>query len=60
MQVFLTTFLTEWLIKRIVYLGAKALVTSTKNKLDNQIVYVLGQALELEDADVSYEEFMED
>ena len=50
MQAFLLglakSLMTEWLVKRL---------ASSKNELDDQAVFLVGQALDLEDKDDEYE-----
>lgn len=41
--------LTEYVLKRLVYVALKALVKSTKNELDDEAVHIIGQALDLEE-----------
>ena len=59
MQAFLLglakSLMTEWLVKRLAYMALKALVASSKNELDDQAVFLVGQALDLEDKDDEYE-----
>jgi hypothetical protein len=45
----LKSLMTEWLMKRMVYIGLKALASSTKNELDDEAVKTIGQALGLEE-----------
>ena len=45
----LKSVVTEYVFKRLIYLGLKALVTSTKNKLDDEAVAIVGEALGLEE-----------
>ncbi len=47
----LKSLMTEWLMKRIVYRSLEALASSTKNELDDEAVFNVGQALGLEDKD---------
>ena len=49
------SFMTEWLFKRLAYLALKALAASSKNNLDDEAVFLVGQALELEDKDEEFE-----
>jgi hypothetical protein len=58
MTIFMTiakSLMTEWLFKRIAYQGLKALVASTKNELDDEAVFIVGQGLGLEDKDDEFE-----
>ena len=50
------SLLTEWLMKRLAYMALKALAASSKNTLDDQATFLVGQALGLEDEDDEYEE----
>ena len=53
MQIILATVLrylvTEYVFKRVIYIALKSLAKSTKNTVDDELVKVVGQALELED-----------
>tara|TARA_R110000868_G_scaffold147733_2_gene369319 strand:+ start:556 stop:750 length:195 start_codon:yes stop_codon:yes gene_type:complete len=64
MQAFLLglakSLMTEWLMKRLAYMALRALVASTKNSLDDEAVYLVGQSLGLEDDDTTYQEDQED
>tara|TARA_R100001463_G_C3489754_1_gene217873 strand:- start:619 stop:798 length:180 start_codon:yes stop_codon:yes gene_type:complete len=40
---------TEYVFKRLIYLGLKSLADSTENKLDDKAVAIVGQALGLEE-----------
>jgi hypothetical protein len=52
----LNTLLTEWLFKRLAYMALKALAASSKNKLDDEAAFIVGQALGLEDKEDKFEE----
>lgn len=41
--------LTEYIFKRLIYIGLKALVKSTKNELDDEALKIIAVALGLED-----------
>jgi len=43
------SLMTEWLMKRLAYTALKALAASTKNDLDDEAVFIVGQSLGLED-----------
>lgn len=45
----LKSLMSEWLMKRMAYMALKALASSTKNDLDDEAAYIVGQALGLED-----------
>ena len=45
----LKSLLTEYVMKRLVYIALKSLVKSTKNTLDDEAVKTIGTALGLED-----------
>ena len=45
----LKSLITEALMKRLVYIGMKALAKSTKNTLDDEAVHAVGIALGLEE-----------
>jgi len=53
MQIILATVVrhlfTEYVFKRVIYIGLKSLAKSTKNTVDDELVKVVGQALELEE-----------
>ena len=51
----LKSLMTEFLFKRLAYLGLKALAESSKNELDDEAVFLVGQALDLEDKDNEFE-----
>lgn len=60
MQAFLLTLakslMTEWLMKRLAYMALKALAASSKNKLDDEATFLVGQALGLEDKEDEYQD----
>jgi hypothetical protein len=41
--------ISEYIFKRLIYIGLKALVKSTKNVLDDEALMVVAQGLGLED-----------
>ena len=49
------SLMSEWLMKRLAYMALKALAASTKNELDNEAVFLVGQGLGLEDEDEKFE-----
>ena len=51
----LKSLMTEFLFKRLAYMGLKALAASSKNELDDEAVFLVGQTLGLEDEDDEFE-----
>ena len=45
------SLISEYVLKRLVYVALKALVKSTKNTLDDEALLIVGKALGLEKKD---------